>query len=1214
MSPSWRRPGSRWTRAGETAFQLGPLPVPEAGAASAGQADAVELFAQRAAAAVPGFTVTPDNLGDIVTICRRLDGLPLAIELAAVRLRALPLHQMAERIEDRLRLLTGGRRSGTPRHQTLRAAVEWSYSLCPPAEQLLWARLSVFAGNFDIAAAEEVCAGGGLAADQVLPAIISLVDKNVLVREDGCETGPAFRMPGTLREFGAERLDAADPQPAAVRRRLVARCLALAERFEQAPAAGQLAQYQRLRREHDNLRAAFGYALALPGNDGAAVVLATSLFVYWQISGLLREAEYWLDQVAVRCPGRSAARARVLATRGYIRVLLGDFASGRADAEDAVAMAVTFGDAAAGGRGYSALHRALTFGGNLAEAEQAAGSAVACLTAAGDTAGLAQLDVVDAMLRLQAGAPGQCCDSAARGLARLPGGERWCAGSLHEMRALGLFLRGDIDRARTEAGRALELRHQLGDVTGTAFGLGTLAFIAAAENRYERTAWLLGASAPLWERTGRWYTGAPAFESLHQVAERVARAGLGDERFWRLRAEGRGRPPGRGGRAGTARRTRGQHAGLVRRHGRRGCRRQFRPAQFLWTTVKTNLCIVVLTRSEPGNTRWNRGGVSHPRPREESMLVGQITRQRGQLPVETTGFVGRDAELARLGALLGQARLITVTGPPGVGKTRLALRAAARAAGTFADGVALVELSAVDDPRLLPDAVAAALGLPEAGPEAGADPVLGYLSDRHLLLILDTGEHLADACAMFAEAVIARAPRVTLLATSREPLDVSGENACPVAPLPVPEPDGPAGGGPADLARWRGTAVDLFAQRASAAVPGLVLPRDDLRQVLRIVRRLDGLPLAIELAALRLRALPLADLASRLDQTLALLASGHQRGRHSSLQDAVAWSYRLCPPAEQALWARLSLFAGPFTMSAAEDVCADPPRPGLPGSGSPGSGLPGSGSRLRLAQRSPGHADADPAGGQVAAGQDRPGPGRGTRGAHPLPDAGRRPRVRRRAAGRDGSGGAGHRPVHPPLPGPGPVLPRRLPGRRPAQPAAGAGPGAGQRASGAAARAGRPGRRPRRAGHRGAERPGTAGRGAGRQRRRRARHRAGGLLAGPLPAGRGQPLARPGRRAGTGRLPRPRPRAAGAGVPAHRAGPHRRRAGGGGPRPPPRRRTRGRAAGRLRPAGRGGRPVRRRAAAGRGRARRAGPPAARRRAATPAPWSPWTPSSRRYPC
>jgi predicted ATPase len=588
---------------GEATFQLHPLPVPAPDSGEAGTADAVELFAQRAAAAAPGFTVTPENLGDVIMVCRRLDGIPLAIELATVRLRALPLHQMAERIDDRLRLLTGGRRSGTPRHQTLRAAVEWSYSLCTPAEQLLWARLSVFAGDFDIAAAEAVCAGGGLAPDEIVPAVISLVDKNVLTHGDSQDDGraesarpaPAFRMLNTLREFGAERLrlagappgvlasPAADPfagvaplpaasrrdngrreiarrdnghrsagqrgaghrEPervgqaeAAVRRRFIAHYLALAERFEQAPATGQAAQYQRLRREHANLRAAFDYALGLPGNDGAAIVLATSLFVYWQVSGLLREGEYWLDQVLERCPRGSVVRARVLATRGYLRVLLGDFPRGQADAAAAAAMAATFGDAAAGGRGYSALHRAHAFTGNLAEAQDAARSAAACLTAAGDSLGLAQLDVVDAMSRLQNGEPDQCRASAARGLDRLPGEELWCTASLHALLALGLFLGGDIDAATPAALRALELKHRLGDVIGTAFGLGTLAFIAAGEGRYARTAWLLGASAPLWERTAPWYTGAPAFESLHQGAERVARASLGDDRFWQLRAAG----------------------------------------------------------------------------------------------------------------------------------------------------------------------------------------------------------------------------------------------------------------------------------------------------------------------------------------------------------------------------------------------------------------------------------------------------------------------------------------------------------------------------------------------------------------------------------------------------------------------------------------------------------------------------------------------------
>ena len=257
--------------------------------------------------------------------------------------------------------------------------------------------------------------------------------------------------------------------------------------------------------------------------------------------------------------------------------------------------------------------------------------------------------------------------------------------------------------------------------------------------------------------------------------------------------------------------------------------------------------------------------------------------------------------------------------------------------------------------------------------------MLAHLADRQLLLILDTCEHLIDACAMFAEAVIARAPRVTMLATSREPLDVSGENACPVAPLPVP-------GDASDAGTPAGTAVELFIQRAAAAVPGYAFTPDDLPQVIRLCRRLDGIPLAIELAAVRLRALPLAELASRLDQRLALLASGHG-ARHRTLRDAIGWSHDLCTPAEQALWARLSVFGGPFTMSAAEEVCA--------GELGPGQVMP---ALIRLVDKSI----------LVRAGQRRApaAPGQ-ARPAHQVPDARHLPRVRRGTARRLGRRG-GH--------------------------------------------------------------------------------------------------------------------------------------------------------------------------------------------------------------
>jgi predicted ATPase/DNA-binding CsgD family transcriptional regulator len=302
------------------------------------------------------------------------------------------------------------------------------------------------------------------------------------------------------------------------------------------------------------------------------------------------------------------------------------------------------------------------------------------------------------------------------------------------------------------------------------------------------------------------------------------------------------------------------------------------------------------------------------------MPVGQATRQQGEqqghLPAEMTSFVGREPELARLSALLRRARLVTVTGPAGVGKTRLALRAAAKAAPCFSDGVCLVDLSGLDEPGLLVPAVNRALGVPEPDGGSSLDVLLTELGDRCLLLILDTCEHLIDECAIFAEAVIARAPGVTLLATSREPLDLIGEHACPIGALPVPQlHDADTGG----------TAVDLFLQRAAAAVPGFTAGPEDLRHVIAVCQRLDGIPLALEMAAVRLRALPLTELASRLDHCLPLLTSGHRGSRHKTLRDAIGWSHALCTPAERDLWARLSVFAGPFTLRAAEEVCAGQP-------------------------------------------------------------------------------------------------------------------------------------------------------------------------------------------------------------------------------------------------------------------------------------------------
>src|ERR1700722_12294157 len=531
---------------GESVFPLPPLPVPEAGQ-EASDSDAVALFAQRAGAVIDGFTVTSENRADVIAVCRALDGIPLAIELATVRLRALPVDQMASRLDDRFQVLTGGKRAGLARHQTLRAAIEWSHHLCTPAEQAVWARLSVFAGPFDLAAAATVCADDELSREQVAESLTGLARKSVLVTEPSAGPGAEaaehirHRMLDTLREFGAERL-AESGRVAVVRRRLVAHYLAMAQRWGDNPMREQLPQYRALSRAHANLRAAIDYALGLRGNDSAAIAIATSLMLYWRLSGRLREGEYWLNLVLERCPRPSPARARVLAVRGYITALLVDLHAAHGDAEAAVAMAIAYGDMTACGRAYVTLHRTLAWSGNLAEADETGASAASCLGSAGDTFGLAAPDGPPAAHHLHAPRPPPARRRSAEGISRLPADEHWATGLLLTGQGLGHLLRGELGDGTVVTRRGLALEYELGDLGGTAYALGALGFLAAAQRRYQRTALLFGGSAPLWEQIGPWYTGAPALVALHRISERAAQDGLGEERYWQLRERAAGTP------------------------------------------------------------------------------------------------------------------------------------------------------------------------------------------------------------------------------------------------------------------------------------------------------------------------------------------------------------------------------------------------------------------------------------------------------------------------------------------------------------------------------------------------------------------------------------------------------------------------------------------------------------------------------------------------
>ncbi|MDQ3694309.1 MAG: tetratricopeptide repeat protein [Chloroflexota bacterium] len=312
--------------------------------------------------------------------------------------------------------------------------------------------------------------------------------------------------------------------------------------------------------------------------------------------------------------------------------------------------------------------------------------------------------------------------------------------------------------------------------------------------------------------------------------------------------------------------------------------------------------------------------------------LGFRDRPSAALPVWLTGFVGREREVAEVCALLrGGVRLLTLIGSGGVGKTRLAVCVAKVLAPDFPDGVGFVGLAPVTDPLLVLPTVAQALGVREAGDRPVVERLGGLLGEQHLLVVLDNLEHLAAAAPQLLD-LLAACPGLTILATSRVVLRLSGEQVYPVGPLALPAATRPLA--PAEAAEH--DAVALFVQRAQAADPAFTLSVENAATVVEIVSRVDGLPLAIELAAARVRSLTLTTLLARLSDRLSLLTGGARDlpERQRTMRNTIAWSYGLLNPEEQALVRRLAVFTGGFTLEAAEAVASEKRAAGSPESAS----------------------------------------------------------------------------------------------------------------------------------------------------------------------------------------------------------------------------------------------------------------------------------------
>lgn len=309
--------------------------------------------------------------------------------------------------------------------------------------------------------------------------------------------------------------------------------------------------------------------------------------------------------------------------------------------------------------------------------------------------------------------------------------------------------------------------------------------------------------------------------------------------------------------------------------------------------------------------------LTHPELPADFPPIDTVAERSGNLPLQLSSFIGRTRELDHTAAALGEARLVTLTGPGGVGKTRLALQAAEQISPQFGDGVWLCELAPVRDPAVVDDAVAAVFSVTATAGQSTRDALVEFSRSKQLLLVLDNCEHLLEAAGSLAVVLQRSCEWVVILATSREGLGIEGERLLPVPPLDVP-------GVVADLAAiTQAEAVRLFAERADAVKPDFVVTEENAAAVAAVVRRLDGIALAIELAAARVAAMTPAELVRRLERSFGVLATG-RRGdlaHHQTLRATIDWSFQLLAKPEQALLCRLAVFAGGCTLEAAETVC-----------------------------------------------------------------------------------------------------------------------------------------------------------------------------------------------------------------------------------------------------------------------------------------------------
>jgi predicted ATPase/DNA-binding CsgD family transcriptional regulator len=502
-----------------------PLPEPVA------PNEAVQLFTQRARAVLPGFAVTEMNRPAVEAVCRQLDGVPLELELAASRLRALSAEQLLDRLGDRFRLLTSGSPVVPPRHRTLRALIDWSHDLCTEQERLLWARASVFSGGLDLDAVEAICSGDGIAREEIIELVSGLVAKSVLIREE-YSSGARYRLLGSIRAYGQELLAATGEQEAVRARHHDYYRRLSAEAHAQLFNAPQVPMLIRLRLEHANLRTVLEQSFADPAEITTGLRMATDLLYHWIADSRFSEGRRWLDRGLAVHTEPDELRARALLAGSRLAFIQGDIGSAATMVKECRVLGERLENESV--LGYADVYSGMITmrRGDPGSAVPLYETAVARHRATGNPSGmvlaLVQLSLAHSILGDTARAISIIEDGLAICDLRDEGWHR-----AYTTAALGIaaWRHGDTGRAAELERESLRFHRSLGNRLGIGLNLEVLAWIAATEGRHERAAQLLGSTRALEEATGAFVGGFGHLASYRDECESRIRAALGEPAY-----------------------------------------------------------------------------------------------------------------------------------------------------------------------------------------------------------------------------------------------------------------------------------------------------------------------------------------------------------------------------------------------------------------------------------------------------------------------------------------------------------------------------------------------------------------------------------------------------------------------------------------------------------------------------------------------------------